>query len=114
MMGVMVFGRPVARLEDQTGTLELTRMVLWPSPKNSESRALSLAEKWLRTNAPSGIRRLIAYADSERHTGTIYRAANWTETKRDTRRPGDGWTSRKDRIRDAGGPKIKFERVLRT
>ena len=76
LVGVMIFGHPIARMEEQDNTLELTRMFLFDSPKNSESKALSLAEKWIKRNRTE--RRLIAYSDTaEGHTGTIYRAANW-------------------------------------
>ena len=75
LIGVMIWGHPIARMEEQDNTLELTRMFLFDSPKNSESRALSLAEKWIKLNRTE--RRLIAYSDTaEGHLGTIYRAAN--------------------------------------
>lgn len=108
LVGVMTFGLPVARLEDQINTLELTRMCLLPSPKNSESRALSLTEKWIRKHRPE-VKRLIAYADSDRHQGKIYLAANWQEVLRHKRR-GTWDRPSRHRIRDTGGPKIKFER----
>ncbi len=70
LVGVLLFGRPVARLEDQKYTLELTRMVLLDEcPMNSESRVLALAARWVRRHLP-GVRRLIAYADPARgHRG---------------------------------------------
>ncbi|MCD6163148.1 MAG: hypothetical protein J7K40_12145 [candidate division Zixibacteria bacterium] len=110
LMGVMIFGRPIARLEDQNGTLELTRMFLYDSPKNSESRALGLAEKWIKKNRVES--RLIAYSDTAQgHNGTIYRAANWQEISRV--RAGT-WIrkNRLDRRGIIGGDKIKFERNI--
>jgi len=69
LIGVMIWGHPIARMEEQENTLELTRMFLFDSPKNSESRALSLAEKWIKLNRTE--RRLIAYSDTaEGHLGT--------------------------------------------
>lgn len=109
LFGVMIFGRPTARLEDQEDTLELTRMCLLPSSKNSESRALSLAEKWIKKNMP--VKRLIAYADSSRHQGKIYLAANWVEILRHDKKQTWDRPNRKRR-QDTGGPKIKFERLL--
>ncbi len=50
LIGVMIWGHPIARMEEQDNTLELTRMFLFDSPKNSESKALSLAEKWIKLN----------------------------------------------------------------
>jgi len=111
VMGVMIFGLPVARLEDQIHTLELTRMALLPSPKNSESRSLSLAQKWIKKNHPE-IDRLIAYADMDRHIGTIYKAANWREVLRHKTRQTWNRPNRK-RLEDTGGCKIKYELILR-
>jgi len=114
LLGVMIFGRPIARLEDQNNTLELTRMFLYDSPKNSESRALGLAEKWIKKNRTES--RLIAYSDTAQgHEGTIYKAANWKQisiTKYSKR--SCGWGNRQNRRGMIGGDKIKFERVLRT
>jgi hypothetical protein len=103
----MIFGRPAARHEDYETTLELTRMFLFDGIKNSESRSLSLAEKWIKKNTK--FRRLIAYADSDRHTGMIYKAANWKMigvTK------AGSWSNRKKRRGQIGGDKFKYERLL--
>lgn len=110
IIGVMMFGHPIARLEDQEHTLELTRMFLFDSPKNSESRALSLAEKWIKKNKPH-ITRLIAYSDTDQgHSGTIYKAANWKYIGRV--RPHT-WSSRPGRRSVIGGEKLKFERIIK-
>jgi len=107
LIGVMIFGRPVARKEDQLNTLELTRMFLYDSPKNSESRALSLAEKWIREHRVE--RRLIAYSDTAQgHTGTIYKAANWKLVSKGRK----GMNYRKGRRVVVSLPKLKFERML--
>jgi hypothetical protein len=108
-VGVMIWGHPIARMEEQDNTLELTRMFLFDSPKNSESKALSLAERWIKANRTE--RRLIAYSDTaEGHKGTIYRAANWKLVK-EVR--AESW-SREGRERKGmiGGIKLKFERLL--
>lgn len=114
LVGVLVFGRPSARLEDQRRTLELTRMVLLDEcSRNSESRALALAVRWIWKNMP-GIRRLIAYADPGReHRGTVYRAAGWRLVGRTN---GGRWSCpSRPRRRDAAvGPKLKFELILGT
>ena len=109
LVGVMIWGHPIARLEDQGNTLELTRMFLFDSPKNSESKALSLAEKWIKRNRIE--RRLIAYSDTAQgHQGTIYRAANWqliAEVQ------AGSWIRKgRDRKGMIGGKKLKFERML--
>ncbi len=111
LVGVMMWGHPIARMEDQKNTLELTRMFLFDSPKNSESKALSLAEKWIKLNRTE--RRLIAYSDTaEGHTGTIYRAANWKLIK-EVR--AETWIRKgRDRKGMIGGKKLKFERCMKT
>lgn len=109
LIGVMIFGRPVARKEDQENTLELTRMFLYDSPKNSESRSLSLAEKWIRKNRHET--RLIAYSDPEvGHKGIIYRAANWRYVGMS--RLWSWSKSRPNRRGEIGGRKLKFERMI--
>ncbi|MBC7106845.1 MAG: hypothetical protein H5T97_13010 [Firmicutes bacterium] len=112
LVGVMLFGRPSARLEDQRGTLELTRMVLLDEcPRNSESRALGLAARWIRRRMPE-IRRLISYADPARgHKGTVYLAAGWRFVGRTS---GGRWScpSRPGRRDASPGPKLKFEKVF--
>ena len=104
----MMFGHPVARLEEQINTLELTRMFLFDSPKNSESRALGLAEQWIKKNRTE--LRLIAYSDTAQgHNGTIYKAANWKQTGITKAR---SWNYRSKRRGVIGGDKLKFERVI--
>jgi hypothetical protein len=111
LMGTMIFGRPTARLEDQKNTLELTRMFLFDSPKNSESKSLGLAERWIKKNRLET--RLISYTDTAQgHTGTIYKAANWVQVR--ITKSGswirDGRPNRRGVI---GGEKLKFERIIK-
>ena len=105
----MIWGHPIAKMEEQDNTLELTRMFLFDSPKNNESKALSLAEKWIKLHRTE--RRLIAYSDTaEGHQGTIYRAANWKLIKNV---PIRTWTRNNRKRRGIiGGIKLKFERRL--
>lgn len=111
LVGVMIFGHPIARMEEQESTLELTRMFLFDSPKNSESKALSLAEKWIKSNRTE--RRLIAYSDTaEGHQGIIYRAANWKLIKEVS--IGDWKSGGRKRRGIIGGIKLKFERCMKT
>lgn len=111
MIGIMIYGRPIARYEDQEKTLELWRMVLFETPKNSESKSLSLAEKYIKKNTE--YERLIAYSDIDHgHKGTVYKAANWICLGM---APGGGlpWNlTRKKRQGKIGGGKLKFERIL--
>lgn len=57
---------------------ELNRMVLDDEqPRNSESQAISLCNKWLRQNMPE-IKYLLSFSDGkEGNVGYIYQATNW-------------------------------------
>jgi hypothetical protein len=111
MMGVMMFGRPVARCEDQESTLELTRMHIFESPEGSPQHALALAETWIRGHKEQ-FGRLIAYVDMDKDPfAEIFKGTQWQcilvgKVHR------DGWASREGRIEDSGGKKLKFERLL--
>ena len=61
---------------------ELRRMAVAPdAPPHTASRMLGEMAKWYRRNAAES-ERLISYQDCEVHTGTIYRAAGWTDAHR--------------------------------
>lgn len=75
--GVSIFSHPIARNEDQTTTLEHSRMALAPNaPRNSASFFMAGCRKWIRDNIPH-IKRLISYVPSEHYSGVTYRADNW-------------------------------------
>jgi len=62
--------------------LELRRMAIAPqAPKNTASRMLSYMSRSVKAKFPSLIC-LISYQDTERHTGTIYKAAGWKAISR--------------------------------
>lgn len=76
-VAVATWGRPVARLEDQETTLELTRQAHSPNcPKNTGTYFLGQMRHYIREHLPQ-IKRLISYQDADRHRGTIYKADNW-------------------------------------
>lgn len=87
--GVMQFGAPIDKrkvlgLVDGTGwsqMLELNRMAFDDAlPKNSESRALSIAMRLIRKNAPQ-VKWVLSFADGcQCGDGTIYRASNFVLT----------------------------------
>lgn len=108
VIGAAMWGRPVARREDQERTLELTRF--WTedyTPKNTESYALSRMVRRLRNDGRFD--RLIAYASTgQGHEGGIYKATNWIDLGiRDTH-GGDGWENRRGRTNGDDSPKRKF------
>jgi hypothetical protein len=108
-VGAAMWGRPVARMEDQKNTLELTRF--WTddyTPKNTESYVLG---KMMRVLREKGYDRLIAYSSTgEEHEGTIYKATNWEKVKETDR--SSSWENREGRKDRDKSPKIKFEKVL--
>lgn len=87
LVGCLQYGPPMNPkstpgkiLEGSTASdmFELNRMVLDDEqPKNSESQAISLCNKWLRKNRPD-IKYLLSFSDGkEGNVGYIYQATNW-------------------------------------
>ncbi|MDQ0270750.1 Mom family adenine methylcarbamoylation protein [Cytobacillus purgationiresistens] len=110
-IGAMMWGRPNARQLDQHALLELTRMYLVEeAPKNSESKSLGLARKYIRKNMPE-IKGIIAYSSTGmRHEGTIYKADNWFELGR-SKVSTKGWSNRVGRENRDASEKIRWVRT---
>ncbi|MNI45225.1 hypothetical protein D3C76_224520 [compost metagenome] len=77
-IGAMMWGRPTARSLDRENLLELTRMYLIDDTEPfAESKALSMARKYIRKHYPQ-IKGLLAYSSTgEGHAGTVYLADGW-------------------------------------
>src|SRR5579859_452348 len=77
-VGAMMLGRPAARTLDADRVLELNRMYFIDEmPTNTESRALAMMRKFVRTWLPN-VRLLLAYSDpAAGHRGGIYEADGW-------------------------------------
>ena len=109
IVGAAVWGKPIARNEDQEKTIELLRF--WTSnktPKNTESKALG---KMMRDMKNKGYERCIAYSSTgQKHDGTIYKATNWKEISRTGK--SKGWTNRPNRKDRDTSSKIKFEKIF--
>jgi len=111
-VGGALWGKPVARHEDQTDTLELLRFwTMDDTPKNTESYALG---RMIRDIDQKGTHsRLIAYASTgQDHDGTIYQATNWEDCGVRETNTGDGWGNRAGRANDDPSAKRKFEYLL--
>lgn len=110
--GAAMLGRPSARSLDADRVLELTRLYLVDeAPKNSESRALSMIRRFVRTWFPN-IRLLLSYSDPEAgHSGAIYEADGWAPFGKTGHRSGYGWRSRPDRKNDPVTPKQRWVRT---
>jgi len=104
-VAVATWGRPVARMEDQEHTLELTRFAIGPdAPRNVGSWALARMRRWIRDNMPDVVR-LISYQDADAHDGALYKADNWRQVYEKftdhtwTNRPGRKGTERPHKIK---------------
>ena len=83
--------------------LELRRMAVAPdAPHCTASHMLGQMRRYIRTNLPE-VQRLISYQDLDVHTGTIYRAAGWS----------DAWIT-KARTRDRSGNRRGTRRAYRS
>ncbi len=111
-IGAMQLGRPSASSLDQDRILELNRMYfIDDAPKNTESHALSMMRRFVRTWYPN-IRLLLAYADpAQGHRGTIYEADGWAMFGKTSHKKGYGWRSRPDRSADPVTPKVRWVRT---
>lgn len=110
IIGVATWGRPVARLEDQEATLELTRMALHNAPKNAATWFSARMRRYIRTNFPQ-VTRLISYQDVDRHVGTFYKADNWKLVA--VKNSEHTWRNRAGRIGNERQHKAKWEKVMR-
>lgn len=106
-VAVAMWGRPTARNEDQTTTLELTRLAHAPgAPRNVGSWALACMRRYIRQNMPE-IKRLISYQNADVHDGALYKADNWqlvSETFKD-----HTWHTRPGRKGTEVQHKVKWE-----
>ena len=110
VVGVSIWGRPVARLEDQVSTLEHIRMALAPyAPRNTASWFIAQNRKWIRDNMPH-VKRIISYIDESNHTGITYRADNW-KTIYSGKKNDSNWKSREGRVCKGASFRSKFERT---
>ena len=73
--GVALWHNPSARGLPQEW-LELRRLAIAPdAPRYAATRMLGQMARWIKRE--TACPRLISYQDTDVHTGTIYRAANW-------------------------------------
>lgn len=108
--GVGIWSSPVAQNRFKNGKemLELRRLAIANNaPKNTATQSISFMQKDIKKNMPD-IKLLISYQDTDVHTGTIYKASNWTmgaET------PFIDWSTskRKRSTIQSNAPKIRWE-----
>tara|TARA_A100000171_G_C2057876_1_gene108429 strand:- start:17 stop:592 length:576 start_codon:yes stop_codon:yes gene_type:complete len=88
-----IWSSPVAanRMKDGQTYLELRRMAIADdAPKNTASRMISIMRKDIQKSLPH-IKTLISYQDTEVHSGTIYKASGWIDTRTSK---GVSWTNK--------------------
>lgn len=80
VIGVGIWSSPVAQNRFKNGKelLELRRLALSNvCPYNTATYVISQMTKLIKIKFPE-IKKLISYQDTEVHSGTIYKASNWT------------------------------------
>lgn len=112
MVGAMLLGRPCGYKKSEEKLVELTRMYFVDSaPKNTESRALSMMRRFVRTWLPM-VRLLIAYSDpAQGHAGTVYEADGWAPFGETGKKTGYGWNSRPNRAAEPVTSKLRWVRT---
>jgi len=75
--GVAILSSPVSPSFNGLPIIELRRLAIpETAPKNTASWILGKVVKRIKLDIPE-IEKIISYQDTEVHTGTIYKAANW-------------------------------------
>lgn len=84
-VGCVVYSAPPRESDVRYGgkTWELARLYLLDEvPQNAETWLIAQSVKWIKRHNPD-VSALVSYADpSAGHSGTIYRAANWSDDGR--------------------------------
>lgn len=108
-VAVALWGRPAARAEDQSHTLQLTRLAHGPgAPPNLGSWILARMRAVIRERMPH-VTRLITYHDAGQHTGAIYAADNWQLVARVQKQ--HAWTNRPGRQSTGVRCLVKWQRT---
>jgi hypothetical protein len=108
---VGIWSSPVSRSFDIDTVLELRRLAVSDKcPKFTATWMIGKMVKDIAKNLPM-IDRLISYQDTEVHTGTIYKAANWQKTNTTKFSP---WDKSRDRlVAQTTADKIRWEYNLK-
>lgn len=106
-----IWSSPVNQYFDFDTVLELRRFAIGPkAPKYTASWMLGKMAKRIKKHFPK-MERLISYQDTDVHSGTIYKAANWFEADRTEYRP---WDESRDRnTSQSTADKVRWEYHIR-
>lgn len=95
VIGAASWGRSPSRNDDDWTTLALTRYALGPkAPRNAGSWGIAAMRRAIRRELP-GVSLLVTFSEPPFHTGTIYKADNWTPVRTSRRR--GSWVTRWER-----------------
>ncbi len=112
---IAIWTRPIAgnRMAHPTDHMVELRRLAIPdySPKYTASRMLGRMERWFKRERDEC--RLLSYQMTDVHSGTIYRASNWTPVREQSE--FESWTTHTKRKASdtATAPKIRWERQIR-
>ncbi len=113
--GVAIWTRPIAgnRMSHPSDHLVELRRLAIPeyAPRFAASRMLGRMERWFRVER-SDICRLLSYQMTDVHSGTIYKAANWSKSRQQISMQSWLTHSRRPAADIATAPKIRWERQL--
>jgi len=112
---VAMWSYPIAanRLKGGEKCLELRRFAISSdSPRNTATYMLSKMTKFIYDNYLH-IERLISYQDTQKHYGTIYKAANWKPMKKSKYISWGNHSRRPGKIEQSKAPKIRWEYKIR-
>lgn len=108
---VAIWSSPVSRNLDAGHILELRRLAISPeAPKYTATWMIGKMVKIIRQKFPE-IDVLVSYQDTEVHSGTIYKAANWTPSVFTRFQPWD--KSRKRNKAQSAADKVRWEYHIR-
>jgi len=106
-----IWSSPVNQSFDIDSVLELRRLAISPeSPRFTATWMISKMIKNIQKKLPR-ITRLISYQDTDVHTGTIYKAANWKNMSTVKYRTWD--ESRERNESQSTADKIRWEYLLK-
>ena len=118
LYGVAIWMRPIAanRMKKESShLLELRRLAIPPySPKYTATRMLGQMSRWIKREHPD-ICTILSYQATDVHSGTIYKAANWSvAATMGSYTPWAGGRGRSHRgVQQNQSPKVRWEYALR-
>jgi hypothetical protein len=111
---VAMWSLPIAanRLTEGNYSLELRRMAISSgAPKNTASRMLKVMRLIIKREMPH-IKKVISYQDTGVHTGSIYKADNWTPFPCGQYTSWENHSKRPGSVEQSTSEKVRWERGI--